>query len=129
MLWSLLILAAVLAGEVLWRLPLLAQLRAVVAAARKSAHVLASSKVSDHWKERVLPAYAWRIGRGSVRFFALLCLGLMPVVLIGLAFPGGLAAWGAALMRPAAIAVLCAVSLIYLWLRGHFCRARGGAGA
>lgn len=129
MLWPLVILAAVLASEVLWRLPLVAQVRALTTVARKSAHVLASKRISDHWKERVLPAYAWRIGQGSVRFFAMLCLGLVPVVLVGLAFPGGLAAWGAALMRPAAVAVLCAVSVIYLWLRVHFGGARGKVGA
>lgn len=123
MLWPLLILAAVLASEALWRLPLVAEIRAVGLAARRSAHVLASRQVSDHWKERVLPAYAWRIGSGSVRFFGLLCLGLLPVVLIGLAFPGGLAAWGAALMRPTAIAVLCLASLVYLWLRARLFRA------
>lgn len=128
MLWPLLIVAAVLASEVFWRLPLLEQVRAVVAAAHKSGHVLASKRVSDHWKERALPAYAWRIGRGSVRFFGFLCLGLLPVVVVGLAFPGGLGAWGAALMQPAAIAALCAVSLIYLALRARFCRAPGGAG-
>ncbi|PKP73029.1 MAG: hypothetical protein CVT84_15690 [Alphaproteobacteria bacterium HGW-Alphaproteobacteria-6] len=130
MIWLLVILAAILASEALWRLPLMARVREVTAASRKAGRVLASKRISDHWKERVLPAYAWRIGRGSVGFFVLLCLGLLPAALPGLVLPGGLAAWATLLMRPAVIALLCAVSLGYLWIRSRATDARPGrAGA
>jgi hypothetical protein len=79
--------------------------------------VLASKRISDHWKERVLPRYSWVIGKGSVQFFALLMLALAPVAGLGLVFPGGFAAWGATLMRPPVILVLCLASLGYIWLR------------
>lgn len=115
--WVLLIAAGLLASEAFLRLPLVAQLQRMSSSARKSGMVLRSKRISDHWKETILPAYAWRLGKASVTFFVLMCLGLLPVVVLGLLFPGGLHAWGAALMRPMAIVVLCAVSLGYVWLR------------
>lgn len=117
MLWLFVLIAAVAASEAILRLPLLPVIRRVTKTARKSGRVLASRRISDHWKERILPHYSWVIGKGSVQFFALLMLALAPVALLGLVFPGGMAAWGAALMRPAVILVLCLVSIGYIWLR------------
>lgn len=117
MTWLFVLLAGVLASEALLRLPLLPVIRRVTATARKSGRVLASKRISDHWKERVLPRYSWIIGAGSVQFLALLMLALAPVAALGLVFPGGIGAWGAALMRPAVIAALCLVSLLYVWVR------------
>lgn len=115
--WVLLIVSAILASELLLRLPVLAEIRRVADFARRAGHVLRSSRISDHWKERVLPRYAWRIGRGSVLFLAMLMIALAPVVIAGLLYPAGLAAWSAALMRPMAMTALFAVSLAYIWLR------------
>jgi hypothetical protein len=117
MLWALIALAAVAASEAMLRLPLIAQARAVISVSRRSMHVLSARSISDHWKERVLPAYALRMAKGSVGFFLSLCLALLPVVLIGLVAPGGLSAWFETLLRPLSILVLCLVSLGYIWLR------------
>lgn len=117
MVWVFVLLAGILASEAFLRLPLLPVIRRVTATARKSGQVLRSSRISDHWKERILPAYAWVIGKGSLQFFAMLMLALAPVALLGLVFPGGMAAWGAALMRPVVIVVLCLVSIGYIWIR------------
>lgn len=115
--WLLVIVAAILASEALLRLPIMAKIKDVSEISQKAMRVLKSGRISDHWKERVLPAYAKRIGIGSVAFFALLCLGLLPVLVAGLIYPAGLAAWADALMRPFVILVLCAVSLGYIWIR------------
>lgn len=117
MIWIFVLVAAVLASEAFLRLPLLPVIRRVAETARKSGRVLASKRISDHWKERVLPRYSWIIGSGSVQFFGLLMLALAPVAVLGLVFPGGFGAWAAALMRPAVIAALCLVSIAYVWLR------------
>lgn len=117
MLWLFVLIAAVAASEAFLRLPLLPTIRRVAETARKSGRVLASKRISDHWKERVLPRYSWVIGKGSVLFFLLLMVALAPVALLGVVFPGGLTAWGAALMRPSVILVLCVVSIGYIWLR------------
>lgn len=126
MVWLFVPLAAVLASEAFLRLPLLPVIRRVTGTARKSGRVLASRRISDHWKERVLPRYSWIIGTGSVQFLGLLMLALAPVAVLGLVFPGGPAAWGAALMRPAVILVLCLVSIGWIWLRFRLAR-RGPA--
>jgi hypothetical protein len=92
MIWIFVLVAAVLASEAFLRLPLLPVIRRVAETARKSGRVLASKRISDHWKERALPRYSWIIGSGSVHFFG-------------------------PLMRPAVIAALCLVSIAYVWLR------------
>ena len=115
--WLLVIVAAVLASEALLRLPVMAKIKGVSEASQKAMRVLKSGRISDHWKERVLPAYAKRIGFGSVAFFVMLCLGLLPVLVAGLIYPDGLVAWAEALMRPSVILVLCVVSLGYIWIR------------
>ncbi len=122
MLWMLVALAGVLASEAMLRLPLIATIKGVVKVSQKSMRLLQSKRISDHWKERVLPAYSLRMAKGSVGFFLLLCAGLLPVVLVGLAYPGGLAAWAEVLLRPLVILALCVVSLGYIWLRVKFTR-------
>ena len=122
LLWLLVVVAAVLASEALLRLPIVAKIKAVSEASQKAMRVLKSRRISDHWKERVLPAYAKRIGFGSVAFFVMLCAGLLPVLVVGLVYPGGLAAWAEALLRPLVILVLCVVSLGYIWVRSRLAR-------
>jgi len=118
----LLLLAAVLASEVLLRLPLLAQARHIVSITRKSAATIRSSRISDHWKERVLPAYSLRMGIHSVLFFLLLCVVASPVMAMGLAASEGMEGWLSLLMRPWAIALLCAGSVLYIMARVRLSR-------
>jgi len=120
--WLRLILAAVLASELLLRLPLPETIRRANGAARKSARLLQSRRISDHWKEKMLPAYAMTIAANSLLFFALLCVVVLPVVLIGFSDPGGMGGWLAALVQPVNIAVLCAVSILYVILRSRLRR-------
>lgn len=113
----LLIIAAILASELLVRLPVMQQAHGLGKVARKSAATISSKRISDHWKERILPVYSVRMARCSVLFFLLLCCAMAPVALIGLAAPGGEARWLELLMQPTAIALLCAVSIAYIVLR------------
>ena len=115
--WGLVTVAAILASEAFLRLPVLQKIGSVAETSQKAMKVLRSARISDHWKERILPAYAVRIGMGSVGFFGLLCAALAPVLVAGLLYPPGLAAWSHQLLRPLVIVVLCVVSLGYIWLR------------
>jgi hypothetical protein len=114
---ALLVAGAVLASEILVRLPLMQQLSVVVGTARRSAATVRSKRISDHWKQAVLPAYSLRIAARSLSFFLLLCLVLSPLALVGLLAPGGLANWLDLLIRPFAIAVLCICSILYILVR------------
>ena len=98
--WGLVVVAALLASEAFLRLPIMAKIVGVSANAQKAMKVVRSSRISDHWKERILPAYALRIGLGSVTFFLLLCAALIPIVIAGLIYPGGFWAWSEELLRP-----------------------------
>jgi hypothetical protein len=122
--WTLLVGAAVLASECFLRLPLLARVASVGDLARRSMRLLRSSRISDHWKERILPVYSLRIARAAAEFFVMMCAALVPVALAGLIWTGGLADWSERLVHPVALLAMCAVSLGYFWLR----QKAGGAG-
>jgi hypothetical protein len=119
---ALLVAGAIAASELFLRLPLMQQVSAVVAMAHRSVKTLGSKRISDHWKEVVLPAYSLRIGGRSLLFFLLLCLGLLPIAMIGLVAPGGLAQWLEFLMRPFSIIVLCLCSILYIFARTRLAR-------
>ncbi len=119
---ALLVFAAVLVSELLLRLPLLAQVRHILAVTRKSAATIRSSRISDHWKERALPAYSVRMGARSLLFLLLLCVATSPVLAVGLAAPGGPGRWFALLATPLAVAILCVASILYILLRTRFRR-------
>jgi hypothetical protein len=115
--WLRLVLCAVLASELFLHLPIMATLQKAQGAARKSARILPSKRISDHWKERMLPVYARIIATNSVLFFVLLCVALIPVVLAGFTIPGGLLVWMGLLLQPLNMLVLFAVSVGYITLR------------
>lgn len=115
--WLFVLATGILVSEAFFRLPLFPVVRRVTATAQKSGKVLASKRISDHWKEKVLPSYAWIIGKGSIQFIAMLLLALTPVAVLGLIYPGGFSAWEEVLLQPLAIVVLCVVSVGHIWLR------------
>jgi hypothetical protein len=119
---ALLVAGAIVASEFLLRLPLMDQVSVIVGTARRSAATMRSKRISDHWKEAVLPAYSLRMAGRSVFFFLLLCLVALPVALIGVMAPGGLDHWLELLMRPFAIAVLCICSILYILVRTRLAR-------
>ncbi len=58
--------------ELFFRLPFLAQVEAVNSGAMRALGVVRSPRISDHWKEKVLPRYAGRILRASLGLGGLL---------------------------------------------------------
>ncbi len=120
--WLRLLVAAILASELFIRLPLGQTIRTASLAAGKSQRLLRSKRISDHWKERMLPRYAMTIGTNSVVFFALLCLAITPVVLVGLTDPAGIKAWLAGLMSAGDLIGLFVLSLGYIALRVRLLR-------
>lgn len=119
---ALLAAGAILASEALLRLPLMDQVSIVVRTARRSAATVRSRRISDRWKETVLPTYALRMASRSVSFFLLLCIVALPVALIGFVAPGGMAHWFDLLMRPFALAILCICSILYILVRTRIAR-------
>lgn len=122
MFWVLLAIGAVVASELLLRLPMVPEFSRVQSASRKATRLLRSSAISDHWKEKILPVYALRIGRGSLLLFGMLCVVISPVILLGVFADGGIASFVEGLMTPVAIVAMIIVSIVYIFLRRKVAR-------
>ncbi|MEO8722862.1 MAG: hypothetical protein ABI395_04965 [Sphingobium sp.] len=119
---ALLFAGAIAASEILLRLPLMNQIQIVTATAQRARTVLGSKHISDHWKETILPAYSVRIASRSILFFICLCVVVLPIGLVGLMAPGGIAQWLETLMQPLAMLGLCVTSIIYILVRTRLSR-------
>lgn len=83
--WLLTVVLCVLLVEVVLRLPFFRVLRELEGILRKAMRVVRARSVSDHWKEKVVPAYAGRMFTATLRLAALLlAVGVPAVVLIWL---------------------------------------------
>ena len=80
--WLLLVIATVGAVELLFRLSVLQKAAMLTQIAGKAAKTINAPKVSDHWKEQAIPAYAGRMMATSVQFFVLLIVVVSPFALL-----------------------------------------------
>ena len=76
MIHFLLSLICILSVEVLIRLNFLSHLDLMLKVTKKVAYIIPQHNISDHWKERVIPAYALRIMKYSVQILLILLLVL-----------------------------------------------------
>ncbi|MEM1411550.1 MAG: sulfotransferase [Pseudomonadota bacterium] len=106
------VLSCVVVVELFVRLPFMAQVEAVTGGALKAVGLVRSPRISDHWKERVLPVYAGRILKASLSLAGLLLLCAMAFVIVWV-----LAAWWPAGGGSAALASLSSLT-VQLWLLG-----------
>lgn len=82
--WFLLVLTSVLAVEVALRLPLSTTLSRLAKHGQRAAHILRSSRISDHWKEKAIPKHAFRIFKASLQLLVFLVLVLAPFIILDL---------------------------------------------
>ena len=73
---------AVMAVEYCIYLPLVRESQSLLLVLQKAARTLSSRHISDHWKERVLVAYARSIV-GSTCYLVVMIVGLLILMLIG----------------------------------------------
>ena len=69
-----LILVCILSVEVFIRLSFLSHLDSILKVTKKVTYVIPNNHVSDHWKEKVIPAYALRIIQFSLKILLILLL-------------------------------------------------------
>ena len=74
MIHLLLSLVCILSVEVLIRLNFLSYLDSILKVTQRVIYVIPKSNISDHWKEKVIPAYALRIMKYSLQIFLILLL-------------------------------------------------------
>lgn len=123
------LLSGAAAVELFFRLPFLAQVEAINGGALKALDVVRSRRISDHWKERVLPAYAGRILRASLLLGVLLalCAALFALVwvLVAWAPSGGARAALEQLARPPVQGIVLVACIVWAVLRTRLFRERG----
>jgi hypothetical protein len=115
--WALIFAATLVACEILLALPFQAKLSTVTGFSTKAARVVSSAKVSDHWKERALPAFALRIGLACMALLGMLVLIIVPFGLAGLLYDGGPVALTETMLRPLVTLGMIVGSIGYMKLR------------
>lgn len=111
--WLWLVAGTVVAAELLVRLPWLDRVRALATLLRKIHRVLRSQAISDHWKERVMLAYAGELLRLSSMVCALMLTALAPVLLLAALHVPVMSL----VLDPAGMAVSVAAACTYVTLR------------
>lgn len=76
--WLFLGIGIIVSTELFLRLPLGRSLYVLKETGHKAIYSISSSKISDHWKEIVLPRYALRIFTTSLCMFMFIVLALIP---------------------------------------------------
>ena len=74
MIHLLLSLVCILSVEVFIRLNFLSHLDSILKVTKRVTYVIPKSNISDHWKEKVIPAYALRIMKYSLQILLILLL-------------------------------------------------------
>ena len=74
MIHLLLLLVCILSVEVFIRLNLLSHLDLILKMTKRVTYVITKSNISDHWKEKAIPAYALRIMKYSLQILLILFL-------------------------------------------------------
>ena len=74
MIHLLLLLVCVLSVEVFIRLNFLLHLDSILKVVKKVTYVIPLNNISDHWKEKIIPAYALRIMKYSLQILLILLL-------------------------------------------------------
>ena len=112
------VLIGVFVAEVFCRFPFLSILRSVLRTAKKAALVIASPKISDHWKEKVILKYASQLASQTFRI-AIIFIFLFVIIggiILGFEFifSVNLFEW---VVSNIGLIVTTAVSLFYVILR------------
>jgi hypothetical protein len=120
MAWFAVAVATLVCCELLVRIPLIDRIRAVAESARRSASVIASPTISDHWKERALPRYALRMGVSAIMSFFWLLIAFSPFLLLALAGPLFHVDFVQLLLDPLVIVALTLASIGYMFMRSRW---------
>ena len=82
----LLLLVCVLSVEVFIRFNFLSLLDSILKVTKKVIYVISQNNISDHWKEKVVPAYALRIMKYSLQILLILLLILSFFIVVDFFF-------------------------------------------
>ena len=70
------LLVSVWSIEIVIQLKFLSLVSSILKLKRKVTHILLEGKISDHWKEQIIPIYAWKIMKCTIKMLLILLLVL-----------------------------------------------------
>jgi hypothetical protein len=115
--WLVAGIVTIAAVEIFLRLPLVGVGRRLLQCIQRGQRIIYARKASDHWKQKALLAYSWRIAVDTLRLGVLMLGGMIPVViatiLLDLVLSPGQSTYH--LMSSAAGAVFCSVVAVAYW--------------
>lgn len=122
--WFIIFLATLISAELIIRLPLIATTQAFFKTVSKSADIITSNAISDHWKEIMLPRLAMRMIWQSLVAFMLLVVAVVPFLIVWLVSNSLSLDLLDDLLDPIVILFITAVAWIYLGVARHWLHAR-----
>lgn len=122
LLYAVLVPGTLVACEIALRLPLGRVLTTLRTTPRKAARVVGSKRISDDWKEKVLPRYAGQIMGASLLLFVCLIAIALPVIILASVVTGSLGAGSAALLKPLVLVEMIVLGAGYVALRRRLSR-------
>ena len=114
--YAYLVIACVLSIELFLRLKFMSYVNSMVRNSNKVFHVIISSNISDHWKEKMVPVYAFILLKNSLLILGILFL----IILVFSAFIVLSSKFLALLLSVTGIATSIVISLAYVKLRVTF---------
>ena len=111
-----LIVACVFSIELLIRLNLTGYVNSVIKISRKVLHIIITSRISDHWKEKMVPVYAFILLKNSLLILGILFL----IILVFSAFIVLSSKFLSLILSVTGVATSIVISLTYLKLRVTF---------
>ena len=66
--------------EVLIRSDYIKFMHSIIKNGKKSIHLILNKKISDHWKENIIPIYSWRMIKSSI--YLLLIFGFIILIFL-----------------------------------------------
>ena len=111
-----LVVACVLSIELLLRLKFMSYVNSIGRNLNKVFHVIMASNISDHWKEKMVPTYAFILLKNSLLILGILFL----IILVFSAFIVLSSKFLALILSVTGVATSIVISLTYLKLRVTF---------
>ena len=111
-----LVIACVLSIELFLRLKFMSYVNSIARNSSKVFHVIISSNISDHWKEKMVPVYAFILLKNSLLILGILFL----IILVFSAFIVLSSKFLALILSVTGVATSIVISLTYLKLRVTF---------
>ncbi len=117
--WLLLVIGTIIVVECFILLPVGKYAIRMLTVVRKVAYTIRSPKISDHWKERVLPSYAGQLFKTSILLFAIVCLALSPMLVLSIAADSAGLDFTAFLTSMTGVFASTGIAIVYFSLRNR----------